>query len=152
MASTEATEEPSGEPAVSVSRITAYGLLAVVLAGLVNGVVRVLALTVFDVPNVFALWWEPVLIASAVGAIGATIVYVLLTRVSGRPNRAFTIVAVLVLVLSFAGPLSALLSPPPELADAPWTVFATLVAMHVAAAVTIISVLTRSTNPGGTSR
>ena len=152
MASIEATEEPSRESVVSLARIATYGLLAVVLTSLVNGLVRILALTVFDVPNVFALWWEPVLVASTVAAFGATIVYAILTRFSSRPNRTFTIVAVIVFVLSLAGPLNALLSPPPELANAPWSVFATLIVMHVAAAVTIISVLTRTTNQEVTSR
>lgn len=152
MASIKATEKSSIESTVSLTRIAVYGILAVVLTGLVNGLIRILALTVFDVPNVFALWWEPVLIASAVGAIGATIVYGVLTRISSRPNRAFMIIAVNVLVLSFAGPVNAYLSPPPELADAPRTVFATLVVMHVAAAATIIGVLTRATDLEGAVR
>ncbi len=144
MASLRATNGSNTDLQVSVTRLVTYGLIAVILTSLVNGLVRTIALTVFDVPNVFALWWEPVLVASAVGAIGATIVYGLLTRVSNRPNRIFTIAAVTVLALSFAGPIGALLAPPPELADAPWTVFATLIAMHVTAATTIVGVLTRA--------
>ncbi|UTF55776.1 DUF6069 family protein [Natronosalvus rutilus] len=152
MASIEATDNPAIEPSISLIRIAVYGLLTIILTSLVNGLIRVLAVIVFDVPNVFALWWEPVLIASTVGAIGATLVYGVLTRLSSRPNRTFTIISIIVLVLSFAGPVNAYLSPPPDLTDAPWTVFATLVVMHVAAAATIISVLTRTTNQEVASR
>lgn len=130
---------------VGVKRLTTYGLLALVLASIVNGLVRVIALTVVDIPLVFALWWEPVIAASAIGAIGATVVYGVITRVSNRPNRTFTIVAVIVLLLSFVGPMNVYLSPPPELAGAPWTVFATLAVMHVTSAATIVGVLTRAT-------
>ncbi|USZ73489.1 DUF6069 family protein [Natronosalvus halobius] len=152
MASMEVTDNPAIEPSISLTRIAVYGLLAIVLTSFVNGLIRILAVTVFDVPNVFALWWEPVLIASMAGAIGATLVYGVLTRLSSRPNRTFTLIAVIVLVLSFAGPVNAYLSPPPGLADAPWSVFATLVVMHVAAAAIIIGVLTRTTNQEVASR
>lgn len=152
MASIEATEEQPDEPSVTLTWIARSGILAVVLTGLLNGSVRLLAVRVFGVPNVFALWWEPVLIASAVGALGATIVYGILTRISSRPNRAFMLVAMGVLVLSFAGPVNAYLSPPPELAAAPWTVYATLIAMHVTAAAIITGLLTRTTTPVAVSR
>lgn len=137
---------------VGVKRLATYGLLAVVLASVVNGLVRMIALTAVNIPLVFALWWEPVIAASVIGAVGATVVYGVIIRVSNRPNRTFTLVAVIVLLLSFVGPVSVFLSPPPELADSPWTVFATLAVMHVTAAATIVGVLTRATNPEVESR
>lgn len=149
MARTNAAESPT---IVGANRLVTYGLLAVLLASVANGLVRTIALTVVDVPLVFPLWWEPVLAASAIGAAGATVVYGVITRVSKRPNRTFTVVAAFVFLVSFVGPVNALLSPPPELADAPWTVFATLAVMHVTAAVAIVGVLTRATTPEVASR
>lgn len=140
------TDEP---PTVGVKRLATYGLLAVLLAIAVNGLVRVIALTAAGVQLVFPLAWGPVIASSAIGAIGASLVYSVILRVSTRPNRTFTYVAGIVLVLSFAPVLNVYLSPPPELAGTPWSVYATLGIMHVTAAAVIVGVLTRATSPGG---
>lgn len=140
----------TGKPmTVGAKRLATYGLLAVLLASSVNGLVRAIALTAAGVPVVFPLAWGPVIASSAIGAVGATLVYGVITRVSARPNRTFTIIAMIVLLLSFAGPVNVYLSPPPELAGTPWSVYATLAVMHVTAAAVIVSVLTRATNPEG---
>lgn len=130
---------------VGVKRLATYGFLAALLISAVNGLVRVIALTAFEVPLVFPLEWGPVIALSAIGAIGATLVYGLIIRVSTRPNRTFTIVAVAVLLLSFVPTLNVYLSPPPELVGTPGSVYATLGVMHVTAAAVIVSVLTRVT-------
>lgn len=133
---------------VRATRLAPYGLLAAILAIAVNSLVRVAALRAGGVPVVVPLEWEPVIISSAVGAIGATLVYGVIAGISSRPNRTFIVVAAIVLLLSFAGPVNAHLSPPPGmgLADAPWTVFVTLGVMHVTGAVAIVAVLTRATD------
>lgn len=133
---------------VRATRLATYGLLAAILAIAVNGLVRAAALRVGGVPVVLPLEWEPVIISSVVGAIGATLVYGVIASISTRPNRTFMIVAAIVLLLSFAGPVNAYLSPPPGmgLANAPWTVFATLSVMHVTGALAIVAVLTRATD------
>jgi hypothetical protein len=129
------------EPAfVGVNRLVKYGLFAVIAASVVNVGIRVIALAVFGVSSEFGpLGWGPVIVTSAVGAVGATIVYGVISRYSRRPNKMFTIIAAVVLVLSFGS----FLAPPPVLAGAPLTVITTLGAMHVAAAVAIVGVLTR---------
>ena len=111
-----------------------------IAASTVNAVVRVAALTVFTIPATFIplpLGWGPVIASSAIGAIGATIVYGVITRYSTQPNRTFTIVAAVVLVLSFGNLLT------PALSGAPTVVYAILAVMHVTAAVAIVGVLTR---------
>lgn len=143
-ATTATTDEPA---TVGVRRLATYGLLAVLLASAVNGLVRVIALTAAGVPLVFPLAWGPVIASSVIGAIGATLVYGVIMRFSTRPNRTFTIIAAIVLLLSFAPTLNVYLSPPPELASTPWSVYATLGVMHVTAAAVIVGVLTRATNP-----
>lgn len=130
---------------VGVKRLATYGLLAVLLASAVNGLVRVFALSAAGVPLLFPLEWGPVIASSAIAAIGATLVYGVITRVSTRPNRRFMMVAVVILLLSFAGPLNYQLSPPPGVAEVPWAVTATLGVMHVASAAAIVGVLTGAT-------
>ena len=75
-----------------------------------------------------------VMFTSVVGALGATVVFALVGRFAHHPIRTFRIVAAVVLVLSFATPLTIPGAPPamvltPEL-------------MHVVATVCIVGVLT----------
>lgn len=144
MATTVETESPT---CVGMNRLVKYGLLAVIAALGVNAVVRVTALGVFDIPPEFIngpfgpFSWLPIIMNTAVGAVGATVVYGLLTRYSKRPNRTFTILAGIVLLLSFTMFLS------PGLSGAPSSVFITLAVMHVTTATAIVSVLRRATKP-----
>lgn len=142
-ATTATTDEPT---TIGAKRLATYGLLAVLLASAVNGLVRVIALTAAGVPLVFPLAWGPVIASSAIGAMSAALVYGVIMRASTRPNRTFTMIAAIVLMLSFAGPLNVYLSPPPELAGTPWSVYATLGVMHMTAAAIIVGVLTRAIN------
>lgn len=135
---------------IGVKRLTTDALIAVVIASAVNGVVRVIALTAVGVPLVFPLEWGPVIASSTIGAIGATLVYGGIVRVSTRPNRTFTIVAAIVLVLSFAPILNVYLSPPSDLAGTPGSVYATLGVMHVTTAAVIVGVLTGTVHHEGT--
>lgn len=133
-------------------RIATYGLLAMLLAIVVNGAVRMTAMAAFDVPSVFALGWGPVIQATATGAVGATLLYGVVTYASDRPDTTFTTVASILLLLTFLGPVSAFLSPPPEMADWPWTVFATLAVMHATGGAVIIEVLRGRAAPAVSTR
>ncbi|WP_423746540.1 DUF6069 family protein [Haladaptatus sp. SPP-AMP-3] len=126
-------------PNVGVYRLATYGLFAAIVAMVVNSAILVVTIEALGVPAGFPLSWGPVLASSVVPAVGATVVYATVARVSRRPNRAFALVATLVLGLSFVP----FVSPPPELSGAPQSVFVTLGAMHVAAAVAIVGLLSR---------
>lgn len=133
---------------VGANRLIKYGLFAVIAASVVNALFRVIALAVVDIPAAYfplPLGWGPVLASSAIGAVGATVVYGVITRYATRPNRTFTIVAAVVLVLSFGNLLT------PALAGAPLAVYAILAVMHVTAAVAIVAVLTRAPIAADTS-
>lgn len=143
MATTVDTESPTH---VGVNRLVKYGLLAVIVASVVNALARMAAFAAFDIPAEFALFplgWGPVIASSAIGAIGATVVYGLLSRFVKRPNRTFTIIAAATLLLSLAGPLSMYLAPP-GVPGFPSSVLVTLAVMHVIAAAAIVSVLTQA--------
>ena len=152
MASTKAVNKSEATRPVGMHRLARYGLLAVIATSIVNVIVLLLGLGVFEFPSEFVagpfgpLAMGPVVVNSAVAAIGATLVYGVVSRYSGRPNRTFTIIAGVVLVLSFAMFLA------PDLSGAPPSVFALLAVMHVTAAVTIVGVLTRAMTQEGESR
>lgn len=152
MASTKAVNKSEVIRSVGVRRLVRYGLFAVIAASIVNVVVLLLGLGVFEFPSEFVggpfgpLAVGPVVVNSAIAAIGATLVYGVIGRFSGRPNRTFTIIAGVVLVLSFAMFLA------PDLSGAPPSVFAILAVMHVTAAVTIVGILTRAMAQEGESR
>jgi hypothetical protein len=83
----------------------------------------------------------PVVIASAIGAMGAAIVYALIGLFARRPVRLFHIVAAVVLVLSFPGPLT--------IEGAPLSMVLSIEAMHVAAWLVIVVLLTTLTRKKG---
>lgn len=151
MSSTTSPAETESSVFVGLTRLAQYGFFAVIVASAANALVRVIALAVFAIPaefELFPLGWDLVIVSSAIGAVGATIVYGVITSYSTRPNRTFTILAAVVLLLSFAGPVNMFLAPPPGSHAFPVTVFATVAVMHVVGAVAIIGVLTRAPNPG----
>ncbi|MCH7659797.1 MAG: hypothetical protein IH933_04200 [Euryarchaeota archaeon] len=145
MASNKATIEPTVSTRVGATRLAQYGLYAATVAIAVNALVLVIALGVFTVPAEYEpLGWMPVIASSAVGVVGATVVYGLITRISKRPKRTFVVVAALVLLVSFVP----LVSPPAELVGAPQSVLVTLGLMHVTTAAVAVGVLLRATKLG----
>lgn len=152
MASTNATTKSETNGSVDVHRLMKHGLFALLAVSIVNVLVLFIGLSMVEFPSEFVggpfgpLAVGPVVGNSAVAAVGATLVYGVMVRYSARPNRTFTIAAVVVLVLSFAMFLA------PDLSGAPPRVLAILAVMHVTAAVTIVGILTRVTNPEVVSR
>lgn len=143
MPSTASTVETETTTGIGLSRLATYGLLAAIAATLTNAIVGVVARTVFDVPAGFGgLGWGPIIGFSALAGVVATGVYALVVRSSTQPNRTFTIVAAVVLVLSYV-PFT---RPPEGLAGASQSVFVTMGVMHVTAAVAIVGVLRRAPN------
>lgn len=127
---------------VGMNRLAKYGLLTVLVAVAATALVRVITLAFVDVPTDFVpfpLGWGPVIASSVIGVLGATVVYGVITRVSQRPNRTFTLLAAVVLLLSFAP----LLTMPPAFAATITPVIPALVVMHVSVAAVCIGVLTQ---------
>jgi Family of unknown function (DUF6069) len=77
---------------------------------------------------------EPVVISSVAGAIGAAIFFALVSLFARRPVRVFRIVAIVMLVLSFAMPLT--------IPDVTVVMFLSLEVMHVVAYMVIVGLLT----------
>ena len=102
-----------GSPA---GRLLRRGLLAAVLATVTNALLLMIASSLFGavvVPAGEALSLGPVVVASAIGAIGAAVVFGVIGRFSRRPIRVFRATAlVVVLLLSLAAiPLQGVAGP-----------------------------------------
>lgn len=144
MASTNASNEPKTESPIGASRLVKYGIGALIAASVANTLVLFVSLSLAEFPPAYVggpfgpLAVGPVVVNSAIAAIGATLVYGVIAGYASRPDRTFVAVAGLALVLSFGMFLA------PDLAGAPPGVFAVLAVMHVVAAVVIVGVLTRA--------
>lgn len=133
-------------PATAGSRIAPgsivrSGALAALVAAVINGVIYLIgeAAGLFpdsvQLPNGGgSLTLLPVIFASVVGAILATVAFFVVSRISRRPRVVFRIVAAVALVLSFASPLG--------IADAPLKMVLTLELMHIVTAAAAVWMLT----------
>jgi len=114
--------------------------LAAVSAAVANAVVYFVASALGAMPQDFVVQGSgpitlaPVVFSSLIGAAGATVVFAIVALLARRPIRTFRIVAAVVLVLSFATPLT--------IPGAPLSMILTLELMHVVAAVIIAGMLT----------
>jgi uncharacterized membrane protein YozB (DUF420 family) len=124
--------------------VVARTALAVVAAVVANVLLRAVAIAVFDIPDAFEhLALRAVVISTAVGVLAAGVVYALIARRARDPDRTFTIVAVVALLLSLLAPLSVGLEDPPEYPGTDAGSIGTMMAMHAVAAAIAIAALTR---------
>lgn len=128
---------------IPTATLAVRGVVAMVLAILVNGLLlgAVLATNLVEPFEHLAL--GRIALFSALGAVGAAIVFGLLTRRAERPDRAFIIVAVIVLLLSFGPDVWLLQSEP----DATVGGVAVLMVMHVVVAASSVFALTDRYSP-----
>jgi hypothetical protein len=125
---------------VGVRTLAINGTVAVVGSVLVNAALLAVVLATDLVPPFMALSYPPVVFLSAVGAVGATLVYGVLARRGGNYDRTFRRVAVAVLVLSFIPDIGILVGDPAATLPA----VLVLMVMHVTVAAVCIGVLTRT--------
>jgi len=125
---------------VAIERLLWAAPLAAVAAAVANAVVYFIASALGAMPQDFVvqdsgpITLAPVVLSSVIGAAGAAVVFTVVALLSRRPIRTFRIVAAVVLVLSFATPLT--------IPEAPLSMILTLEFMHVVAAVIITGLLT----------
>lgn len=116
------------------------GALAIVLAAVGNALLLAAVLASGLVAPFQALSYPPVIFLSAVGAVGATLVYALVVRRSATPARIFTRIASAVLVLSFLPDIALLVIDPAATVGA----VVALMLMHVVVAGAAVWALTRA--------
>jgi hypothetical protein len=118
--------------------IVVQGGIALGTAVVVNALVVFLAGQAEIAPTLEPLSYGPVVVFTALGTIGATVVYALLRRFVEQPDRTFTAVAGVVLVLSLIPDATYA----PGLPGATTAGVAVLALMHVTAAIACLVNLT----------
>lgn len=123
--------------------LVARGIGALALSLVGNWLVLWLVLA-FDLVEPFEpISFSPVTLLTALGVLGAIVVYGALTRRSATPDRTFVVIAAVVLVLSFVPDLALLSSDPAATVPA----VIVLMVMHVVAAVACVVMLTDRFTP-----
>lgn len=130
----------------SIGRIWRNGIFAAVTAAIVNAILFLVGSAIGAFPSnvlipamagpAMPLTLIPVIIMSILPILVATLVYTILSRVTGNPNRWFNILAALVFVAMFFTPFT--------IPGAPMLMIVFLEVMHIVAAAAVISFLNRS--------
>ena len=135
-----------GEKRVAWGQLVLVALLTAVAAAAANAVVHLVAAAAGAMPQDVVVNGQgpitlPIVAAlSAQGAVAGAVVYALICRFARRPVRVFRVVAVVVLVLSLAGPFT--------IPGAPISMILALELMHVVAAAVVVGLLTTMAAPG----
>ena len=143
MISTTSTSVIPQPRTITAGRIWRAAGFAVIAAVIANIVVRIIAGAVTTIPAEFQpLQYGAFIFFTIFGVLGATLVFWLVSRIAKRPLRTFTIIAGVVLLLSFL--------PDTQLSSG--TMFSgvttagviTLAVMHVTTAISAVRFLTRT--------
>jgi Family of unknown function (DUF6069) len=125
------------EERVSGRRLLWIGPLAIVAAVVANQIIRILAVSLFNIsPEFPPLQPGPPLMFTVMGVLGAVIVFAIVGRLSRRPIRLFRTIALIVLVLTFLPDIGLLMTG--AMPGTTPVAVGTLATMHVVAwAITI---------------
>jgi hypothetical protein len=128
---------------VAIRQLVWVGPLTIILAVLVNLVVRSFGVSFFGVSSSFPYLQAPVItITTVVFLVLALLVFVLVGRVSSHPVRNFRIVGGIGLVVSFLNPLLQLAGHWLPATGMNLPIFWTMIVMHCVTALITISLLT----------
>jgi hypothetical protein len=128
---------------VAARKLVWVGPLTIVLAVLVNLVVRSFAVSFFGVSSSFPYLQAPVIIiTTVVFLVLALFAFVLVDRVSSHPVRNFRILGGIALVVSFLNPLLQLAGHWLPATGMNLPIFWTMIVMHCVSALITISLLT----------
>ena len=139
--------KPAGKERIAYRKLPWVALLAALTAAVANALVYFAALGLGFLPQSVLvptpggehpLMVAPVVVSSVFGAIGAAIVFAIIGLFARRPVRLFRIAATVVLVLSFAMPLT--------IPGVPVAMILSLEVMHVVAWAVIVGLLTTLTH------
>ena len=136
------TTRPTSRKGFALGKLVWVGPLTIVVAVLVNLVIRTIAVAYFGVPNGFTYLQAPFVIGSTViFLVLALLAFILVGRFARRPVRFYRILALVALFVSFLNPLIALagLFPAPGM---DLSIFWTMIVMHTVTAIITVSLLT----------
>ena len=128
---------------VATRKLVWVGPLTIVIAALVNLVVRLLAVSFFGVASSFLYLQTPVVISTTVVFLMlALLAFVLVGRISRHPVRIFRIVAGVALLVSFLNSLLLLAGWWLPAVGMNLRIFWTMIVMHIVSALIAVSLLT----------
>lgn len=133
---------PTVQKGFALPKLLWVGPLTIVVAALVNLVIRAIAVALFGVPDSFTYLQAPFVIGSTViFLLLALLAFVLVGRFAHRPVRFYRILALVALFVSFLFPVQALtgLFPAPGMN---LHIFWTMIVMHTVTAIITVSLLT----------
>lgn len=139
---TSTTTRPTSQEGFALRKLVWIGPLTIVVAALVNLVIRTIAVAFVGIPDGFAYLQVPFVIGSTVVfLLLALAAFILVGRFARHPVRFYRILALVALVISFLNPIMALagLFPAPGM-NLP--VFWTMIVMHTVTALITVSLLT----------
>ena len=126
----------------AIRKLVWVGPLTIIVAALINLVIRTIAVAFFGVPDGFTNLQAPIVIGSTVVfLLLALVAFVLVGRFARRPVRFYRILALVALFVSFLSPVMALagLFPAPGMN---LHIFWTMIVMHTISALIAVSLLT----------
>jgi hypothetical protein len=137
------TPRPTSRLGVALRKLVWVGPLTVVVAALVNLLIRTIAVAFFGVADGFTYLQAPFVIGSTVVfLVLALVAFILVGRFTRHPVQFYRVLALIALVVSFLNPVMALagLFPAPGMN---LHIFWTMIVMHTVTALITVSLLTR---------
>ncbi len=133
---------PTYRESFAIRKLVWVGPLTIIVAVLVNLVIRTIAVAFFSVPDGFTYLQAPFVIGSTlIFLLLVFLAFVLVGRFARRPVRFYRMLALVALVVSFLFPVQALtgLFPAPGMN---LHIFWTMIVMHTVTAILTVSLLT----------
>ncbi len=130
---------------VVLRKLVWVGPLTIVSTIIVNLIIRFIAVSLFGVPETFQYLQAPPIVGSTiVFLLVALLAFVLVSRFAQHPIRFYSILAFVVLCISFLSPILALvgLFPAPGMT---LSIFWTMVVMHIVSAIIVVGLFTTLT-------
>lgn len=127
---------------ISMKSLLQLGLIALALSLIINWLITFGAISADIAPQLDALNYGPITFLTTIGVLGATITYGVLTRVVDNPNRVFTILAAILLLISLIPDFTII----PNETGGSLLAGSILALMHITTAVICVGVLTEVRN------
>lgn len=130
---------------IALHKLIWVGPLTIVLAAIVNLIIRAIAIAIFGIPETFQYLQAPAIIGSTiVFLLVALLVFMLVNRFARHPIQFYRILVLVVLCISFLSPVMALvgLFPAPGMT---LSIFWTMIVMHIISAIIVVSLFTTLT-------
>lgn len=130
---------------IALRRLIWVGPLTIVIAAIANLIIRAIAFSVFVVSATFQYLQAPMIIGSTIiFLLIALLAFVLVSHFTQRPIQFYRKLVLVMLCISFLSPVMALIGlfPAPGMT---FSIFWTMIAMHIVSALIVVSLLTTLT-------